>query len=171
MKTKLNQLNDFPADKFVEVCGPLFEHSPWVAERTARRRPFANCQDLHGALCQTVAAASPEEQLQLVRAHPDLVGRAAQLGQLTAASNSEQAAAGLGNLTPQEIQSFQKLNAAYWAKFEFPLVICARENKKDAILAAFPARLTSSRDEELATALAEIFKIARLRLLDAIEED
>lgn len=171
MATDLSELNAAPTERFVAVCGPLFEHSPWIAERTAARRPFASRDALHCALCETMRAATEAEQLALVRAHPDLVGRAALAGTLTKESTAEQRAAGLGGLSPDEVRRFQEFNAAYQAKFGFPFVICARENKKDAILAAFPVRLAASPAQELSTALTEIEKIARLRLYDAVTEN
>ena len=169
--TPLSQLNACDAARFVAVCGPFFEHSPWIAERAATQRPFADRKSLFQAFCSVVETASVGEQLALVRAHPDLVGRAALAGQLTGESTREQAAAGLGGLSPDEVRRFQEFNAAYQAKFGFPFVICARENKKDAILAAFPVRLQNTTDQELRTALVEVFKIARLRLLDAVAEE
>jgi len=169
-KTTLASLNAADHATFISVCGPLFEHSPWIAERTYPRRPFATLAALHAALIATVAAASESEQLQLLRAHPDLVGKLARAGQLTAASNTEQAAAGLAALDPQEVATFDRYNTAYQSRFGFPFIICARENKKDAILRAFPSRLSHSRDEEIAAALAEIAKIAKLRLHDAVFE-
>lgn len=171
MATDRSELNAAPTERFVAVCGPLFEHSPWIAERTAVRRPFASRDALHCALCETMQAATEAEQLTLVRAHPDLVGRAALAGTLTKESTAEQRAAGLGGLSPDEVRRFQEFNAAYQAKFGFPFVICARENKKDAILAAFPVRLAASPAQELSTALTEIEKIARLRLYDAVTEN
>ena len=171
MPIALSELNGCSPARFVAVCGSLFEHSPWIAERTAALRPFASLDALHRSLCATVRAATHDEQLALIRAHPDLVGRAALSGALTRESTGEQAAAGLGNLSVDEIRRFQDYNAAYHARFGFPFVICARENKKDAILAAFPIRLASSPEEESRTALTEIEKIARLRLLDAVSEE
>jgi 2-oxo-4-hydroxy-4-carboxy-5-ureidoimidazoline decarboxylase len=170
MGTKLSELNACQTRQFVAVCGPFFEHSPWIAERTAARRPFHSRDELHVALCATVNAASAEEQLALVRAHPDLVSRAAQRGDLTSESKHEQSAAGLGNLSAEEIRLFAEYNAAYRARFGFPFVICARENRKDAILIAFPTRLRNTHRQELDAALGEISKIARLRLLDAVYE-
>jgi len=113
--------------------------------------------------------APVEQQVALLQAHPDLVGRAAQAGTLTPESSREQAAAGLNRLTPEEITTFNRLNQAYWSRFGFPFVICARLNKKEAILKAFPVRLENSRQQEIKTALAEIEKIASLRLADLIE--
>ncbi len=171
MATDISELNAAPTERFVAVCGPLFEHSPWIAERTAARRPFASRDALHRALCETMRSATETEQLALVRAHPDLVGRAALAGTLTKESTAEQRAAGLGGLSTDEVRRFQEFNAAYQAKFGFPFVICARENKKDAILAAFPVRLAATPAQELSTALTEIEKIARLRLYDAVTEN
>lgn len=166
----LAELNQLDRAGFVAICGPLFEHSPWIAERTFVQAPFASREALHAALCATLGLATNEEKLGLVRAHPDLVGRLAREGALTRESTGEQAAAGLTALTADEVQQFDTHNAAYRAKFNFPFVICARENKKDAILAAFPVRLQNTPEQELATALLEIGKIARLRLWDAVQE-
>lgn len=170
MGMKLSDLNNCSVPGFVAVCGAAFEHSPWIAERTAARRPFRSRDELHSALCATVGAASADEQLALIRAHPDLVGRMARRANLTSESAREQSAAGLDDLTVEESRQLDEFNTAYRAKFGFPFVICARENKKHAILAAFPARLTNTPDREASTALAEIAKIARLRLFDAVEE-
>jgi len=123
-------------------------------------------EQLHSALCQTVRAASQQQKLALIRAHPDLVGRAALTGTLTRESKGEQARAGLNALSPEEITLFQKQNAAYHAKFGFPFVICARLNKKEAILTGLEKRLQNSPAQEMQTALEEIFKIAELRLRD-----
>ena len=164
----LSQLNLLSRDEFVRVVGPVFEHSPWIAEMTWAGRPFATIEELHRALCGTVRAAGEERQLGLIRAHPDLVGRAALAGTLTRESTVEQASAGLGKLSPEEIELFQKKNAAYKTRFGFPFVICARLNKKEAILEGFGRRLKNSGEAEVKTALEEIFKIAELRLKDLI---
>jgi allantoate deiminase len=166
----LADLNAGSRESFVAACGGFFEHSPWVAERVWAQRPFASVADLHEKMCAVVRSASTDEQLALIRAHPDLVGRLAREGRLTRESTAEQAAAGLAALTAGEVEAFERYNAAYRDRFGFPFVICARENKKDAILAAFPARLQNSREQEIATAFREIEKIARLRMDDAIDE-
>jgi 2-oxo-4-hydroxy-4-carboxy-5-ureidoimidazoline decarboxylase len=171
MPWTLAQLNASDPETFVTVCGPFYEHSPWVARRVAAARPFASRASLHEALQAAVLGATIEEQLQLIRAHPDLVGRAARAGRLTAASAGEQAAAGLGDLGPDEVAAFERYNAAYRERFGFPFVICARENRKEAILAAFPVRLAHSAAAERSAALAEIGRIAWLRLCDAVAED
>ena len=164
----LIQLNSCSRDEFVRTVGPVFEHSPWIAEETWARRPFASVEKLQVQLCQTVNAAGQEKQIAFIRAHPDLVGRAALAGTLTRESTGEQAGAGLSQLSPEEISLFQKQNTAYKNKFGFPFVICARLNKKEAILAGFETRLKNSREQEIKTALEEIFKIAELRLQDLI---
>jgi OHCU decarboxylase len=168
MSTPLSSLNGMSREQFVAVCGGLFEHSPWIADRTWPQRPFASVEALHAALVATVAAAPRAEQIALIAAHPDLVGRLAKEGRLTQESTAEQRAAGLSQLSPEESAAFDRYNIAYREKFGFPFVICARENKKEAILAAFPARLNHHREQEIAAALAEIAQIARLRLLDAV---
>lgn len=166
----LAQINSLSRDEFVRVVGPVFEHSPWIAEATWPKRPFATVEELHRALCQTVTDAGEEKQVALIRAHPDLVGRATLAGTLTRESSDEQASAGLNQLTPEEIELFQKNNASYKEKFGFPFVICARLNKKEAILNGFRVRLHNSRAEEIKTALEEIGKIAYLRLNDLVSD-
>jgi len=158
-------LNALDRKEFTATLAAVFEHSPWVPARTANKRPFADRADLHAALCETVMKASNDEKLALIRAHPDLVGRAA----LTPESKSEQASAGLGELSRDEIERFQEYNARYRERFGFPFVICARLNKKQAILDAFPVRLQNSREQEIEIALREIFKIAHLRLQNLVE--
>ena len=145
MSLTISQLNQFDQTEFARVVGPVFEHSPWIAEAAWLKRPFANPAQLHYALCETVQNSTEEKQLALIRAHPDLVGRAAIAGTLTRESSGEQAGAGLNRLSPEEIDLFQKQNDAYKNKFGFPFVICARLNKKDAILAGFERRLNHSR--------------------------
>jgi len=167
----LSHLNRLHAGGFVHTCGPFYEHSPWIAERAWAGRPFASLGDLHEKMSAVVREATAEEQVGLIRAHPDLVGRLAREGRLTPESTAEQAAAGLAALRAEEAAAFEGYNAAYRERFEFPFVICARENRKEAILAAFPRRLRNGRDAEVAAALAEIDKIAWLRLRDAIYED
>jgi len=166
MHATLDELNRLDRAEFTRRVGPVFEHSPWIADAVWSQRPFASREALHGALCAIVLAAGAEKQLALIHAHPDLVGRAALAGTLTRASAGEQADAGLDRLSPEEIAQFQTANAAYRKKFGFPFVICARLNKKEAMLAGFEHRLGNSRADEIATALGEIFKIAELRLRD-----
>ena len=153
-------------ETFVERYGSLFEHSPWVAEDAWANGPFADHEALAQGLEEAMYAAPRDRQLALIRAHPDLAGRAAVEGTLTASSQREQAAAGLDRLTPDEYETFTRTNAAYRERFGFPLVVCAREHTKDSILRTAAARLDHSPDEEIGIALGEIAKIARLRLSD-----
>jgi 2-oxo-4-hydroxy-4-carboxy-5-ureidoimidazoline decarboxylase len=170
MRHSMAELNALSAGDFVRVIGPVFEGSPWIARQTSGRRPFAGRDDLLAALCDTVRSAPDDKKLALIRAHPDLAGRAAPAGALTAESSGEQAAAGLNGLTPEEAALFRGQNEAYRRKFDFPFVICARLNKKEGILEGFARRLQNSRDQEIRAALEEIFKIAGLRLRDLIVE-
>ncbi len=164
----MDEVNLLSPEEFVRLIGPVFEHSPWVSENVLALRPFATMTDLHRALCDAVLLGGEDKQLDLIRAHPDLVGRAARQNNLTAESAREQASAGLEKLTIEEITLFQNLNAAYRKKFGFPFVICARLNKKEAIITGFQSRLENSIEAETKTALLEIFKIADLRLQELI---
>jgi OHCU decarboxylase len=112
-----------------------------------------------------------EQKIALIQSHPDLVGRAALAGTLTPASTNEQASAGLDRLSPAEIATFTRFNAEYRARYGFPFVICARENKKESILAGFEVRLQHTREEEIEVALAEVAKICALRLRDLIRSE
>ena len=166
--TTLDYLNACPVDAFVGEIGFAFEDSPWIARAAAEQRPFADRAALHAALVGIVERAGEAAQVALIRAHPDLAGRVAREGRLTAASASEQAGAGLGALSADEIARFDADNNAYRERFGFPFVICARENTKTSILAALARRRANARADEIATALAEIAKIARLRIEDAV---
>ncbi|HXI73378.1 MAG TPA: 2-oxo-4-hydroxy-4-carboxy-5-ureidoimidazoline decarboxylase [Verrucomicrobiae bacterium] len=169
-KITLATLNGLGQPDFTRIIGPVFEHSPWIAESTWPQRPFADLESLHRALCTTVENSGAPEQLALIGAHPDLVGRAALACTLTRESTGEQVSAGLNALSPDEIALFQKQNAAYQDRFGFPFIICVRLNKKAAILAGFERRLKNSRAQEIKTALEEIFKIAKLRLQDLMAD-
>ncbi|MCR6654348.1 MAG: 2-oxo-4-hydroxy-4-carboxy-5-ureidoimidazoline decarboxylase [Opitutus sp.] len=164
----LDSINALDRAGFMAKLGHLFEHSPWVAEETWSQRPFRDVEQLHAALCATMRAASRERQLALIVAHPDLAGRLAQQKKLTQESTREQAGAGLDALSDAELAEFQRINAEYRERFGFPFIICARLNAKDAILRAMQTRLPNSPEQEFATALAEIEKIAKLRLLDVV---
>lgn len=170
-RTALAAINAFDQDDFVALLGFVFENSPWIAAQAWYARPFRDRAQLHQALVAVVTATARDEQVALIRAHPDLAGKLARAGQLTRESAGEQAAAGLDSLTPEEVEAFTQQNAAYRAKFDFPFVICARLNQKDTILASFADRLHNSRDEEIRTALAEIAKIAALRLESVVADE
>ncbi len=142
----------------------LFEHSPWVEAR-ADARPSSG--DRHTDLMAVVATASDAERLALIRAHPELAGKAAIDGTLTQASAAEQASAGLDRLTAEEFARVHDLNARYRERFGFPFIICVRLTDKAGILAAMAARLANDRDTEIATAIDEIGRITKLRLEEA----
>lgn len=155
-------------DGFVERFGSLFEHSPWVVERAAGRGPFADEAAMEAAFADVIDEAGPEAQFALIRAHPELAGKATVDRTLTDASRAEQAAAGIDRLTAEEFATFHALNAAYRERFGFPFIICVRLTDKAGILTAMHARLDSDREAEVATALGEIGKIVHLRLREAL---
>lgn len=152
-----------PAD-FKQRFGGLYEHSPWVAESAATRRPFADFEHMLTAMNDVVDQAGEIMQLALLRAHPELAGKAAIDRTLTDASAEEQASAGLDRMTQPEFDRFQRLNAAYSARFDFPFIICVRLTDKAGILAAMEGRANHTREQEFKAALDEVSKIVRLRL-------
>jgi len=160
----LPDVNRMSAEEFRRALGGVFEHSPWIAERARAARPFASVAALHAAMTRVVRDATRDEQLALLRAHPDLAGRAARAGDLSAASLAEQSSAGLDRLSDEEHARFGRLNAGYREKFGFPFIIAVRKQDKKAILAAFERRLGNTVAEEIEAALAQVFDITRLRL-------
>ena len=153
-------------DEFLKRFGGIYEHSPWVAERV---QALLDGHDADAGLLATLMAdcvdnASVERQLELIRAHPDLAGKAQVAGELTADSSEEQSKAGLDQCTADEFEAFQSLNADYKEKFDFPFIMAVRESTRGEILEAFAARIDSDYNAEFETALQEIHKIARLRL-------
>ena len=157
--------------RFVERFGGVFEHSPWVADRAFDLElgpAHDSATGLHNALCRVFRSASAEERLGVLTAHPDLAGKLAQAKRLTADSSREQASAGLDALTDAERAEFQQMNTAYVARHGFPFIIAVRDNTKASILAAFQTRLAHDRATELATACAQVERIAALRLKDML---
>ena len=148
----------------MERFGGVFEASPWVAERAWASRPFGSLDALHAAMVEVVTRAPSEVRMGLIRAHPDLATRAA----LTPESEREQASAGLDSLSEEQFERIGWLTAAYRAHFGFPFIVCAREHTPDSIIDAAERRMESDPEEEVQTALTEIFKIARLRLGDLV---
>jgi 2-oxo-4-hydroxy-4-carboxy-5-ureidoimidazoline decarboxylase len=167
---KIPQLNAAAPEDFTKILAHIYEHSPWIPAAVAHQRPFKDLAALHETMVQTVSKSPIETQLDLIQSHPDLAGRLAQQGRLTPESTREQAAAGLAQADGQLIAQIQTLNADYRARFGFPFIICARLNRAEAILEAMQNRLANERAEEIAAALGEIYKIARLRLEDIIED-
>jgi len=151
---------------FVDRYGAVYEHSRWVAEQAeAMMGESRDTASVAEAMKQCVDNASTRKQLALIRAHPDLAGRAQVAGELTEESSLEQASAGLDQCTITEYERFQFLNGAYKEKFSFPFVMAVRDSSREEILAAFEQRLANDYDIEFGTALAEIHKIAHLRLV------
>lgn len=154
-------------DAFVDRFGGVFEHSSWVAETTFDAGLPADADSaagLHAAMCRAFRAAPPERQMEVILAHPDLAGRLALAGGLTADSTAEQKSAGLDGCTPAELARFTELNGAYKARFAMPFIMAVKGSSKAQILAAFETRLAHSPDVERQAALQQIERIARLRL-------
>jgi 2-oxo-4-hydroxy-4-carboxy-5-ureidoimidazoline decarboxylase len=168
-KLTLEHLNKAGAQEFVASLGEIFEHSPWVAERVAAKRPFENVRALLEAMTSAVKSASKDEKAALLRAHPDLAGKAARAGKLTKDSTAEQASAGLDQLSEREFESFQGFNTNYQTKFGIPFIVCVRRHTKDSILKQFERRIFNSAEQEFENALEEVFRIAALRLDQKIE--
>ena len=156
---------------FIARYAGVYEHSPWVAEQVAQLAADTDdVAQIAALMADCVDNASVEQQLELIRAHPDLAGRAQLAGELTADSTDEQSSAGLDQCSAEEFDRFQSLNGDYWNKFGFPFVMAVRDSDRAAIINAFAARLENDYDLEFETALTEIHKIARLRL-GAMETD
>ena len=156
---------------FLGRFGHVFEHSPWIPETVfdAGLTPAADtAEGLHAALVAVLRAAPHERKLALLNAHPDLAGKLAMRGGLTADSTSEQASAGLDRCTPEEFRRFTELNDAYKAKFGFPFILAVKGRSRAEILEAFERRIHNTPEEEFATALAQVERIALLRLKDVL---
>jgi OHCU decarboxylase len=164
MTMTASRLNDLDHAAFRALAGPVFEHSPWVAERAWASRPFDGVDGLHRAMMAVIARATPDEQFALLRAHPDLAGKAARAGTMTADSTREQAGAGLDRMSDADYARFERLNTAYRDKFGFPFIIAVRRHTRDSILAAYEVRLQNDRETEMKAALAEVGLITRFRL-------
>jgi 2-oxo-4-hydroxy-4-carboxy-5-ureidoimidazoline decarboxylase len=166
----LAALNALDAEAFAALLGGVFEHSPWIARAAYSARPFGSIAELHAAMLRVVTAAGVDRQLRLLQAHPAL----AQAGpaKLTAASAAEQAGFGLDRLAADETAVFEALNRAYRARFGFPFIVAVRgQRDRDAILAALQLRVRNPEEQERATALAEVAKIARFRLHDLVSDN
>lgn len=169
MTVTLDSLNALSHDEFVATLGSIFEHAPWVADGAAAKRPFATVADLHRAMLDVVEAASVEAQTLFLRGHPDLAGKAAREGALTADSTAEQAGAGLDRLSETQYARFHRLNTAYTERFGIPFIVCVRRHTRGSILRQFERRLDNDAAAERAAALREIGLITRLRLDGAVD--
>ena len=165
----LADLNRLDQAQFVAALAGIYEHSPWVPERAWSRRPFVDINDLHAALAAVVAAAEKDEQLALIRAHPELAGKAMTDGSLTADSTAEQSRAGLMHCSPAELARLRELNARYNANFGFPFILAVKGYDRAGVIAEFARRVDNDAAEEFAENLRQIDKIARLRLDPVID--
>ena len=166
----LERLNRISAPDFIAALGSIFEHSPWVAQRVAALRPFKSGIALHQAMCAAVMQAGEELQLALIRAHPELAGRAALRGDLTSASTGEQQGAGLAACTASQLTRLQSLNSQYTGRFGFPFVLAVKGHTPDSVIANLAERMSHDASEERSVALREICRIARFRLADLVDE-
>ncbi len=160
----LAELNALDRTAFVAALGGVFEHSPWVAEAAYAKRPFASATSLHAAMVAIVDAAGEQRQLTLLRAHPELAGKAAVRRELTASSATEQSGAGLDACSPDEFARLQALNERYNAKFGFPFILAVKGYDRAGILHEFARRSEHDRATEFAACLVQVAKIARFRL-------
>ena len=163
-QVSLDALNSADRKTFMAAIGEVMELAPWVAEETFARRPFASIAALYQAMTDAVRNAPTERRQALIDGHPDLAGKAAREGKLTANSTAEQAAAGLDRLSEQEFADFHRLNDAYRKKFAMPFIVCVRRHGKQSILREFARRLNNDAAAEQKSALDEIFRIAALQL-------
>lgn len=168
MATTLATVNGLGPADFVALFGDVAEHSPWVAEVAAVTRPWADREAMISAFVTAISSASHDAQIALIRAHPDLAGRAARAGAMADESKREQAGAGLDTLTDAEFERFTRLNDTYRAKFGFPFILAVKGATKTTILDAFEARLPNEPAVESAEAIHQIARIVRFRLEDRV---
>ena len=168
-RMSMEPVNALDAEAFTNRFGDVAENSPWVAEGAFEARPFADREALIAAFAAVVRTAPRDAQIALLRAHPDLAGRAAVAGDIAEESRREQAGAGLDRLTAEEFVRFQDLNARYRERFGFPFIYAVKGATKEAILAAFEARIDNDVEVEHATALANVERIFRFRIEDRVE--
>jgi 2-oxo-4-hydroxy-4-carboxy-5-ureidoimidazoline decarboxylase len=160
----LESLNASDAASFIAALGDIYEHAPWVAQAVHGARPFGTLAALHDAMMSAVHSAPPDQQMALIKGHPDLAGKAARAGTMTNESKAEQASVGLDRLSDAEFAQFHRLNSAYRQKFGIPFIVCVRRHSRDSILQQFERRVQNSVMAETEAALGEIFRIAALRL-------
>jgi OHCU decarboxylase len=170
LRTTLAEVNALDRAEFTALLGGIYEHSPWVAHRCWPLRPFPSVAGLQAALAQVLDEASADEQLAVMRAHPQLSGKAAVRRDLTADSQQEQAGAGLDHCTAEEFAQLQSGNQDYEARFGFPFIIAVKGLGRQDIIAALHRRLGSRPNQEFAHALAQIHRIAAFRLADKIAD-
>jgi 2-oxo-4-hydroxy-4-carboxy-5-ureidoimidazoline decarboxylase len=167
----LSELNVCDKDDFVAALANIFEYSPWIAEQASSARPFAGAKQLFEAMKAAVARAPSDLRLGLIKAHPDLADKTQRAAGLTAESSAEQNSVGLDRLSDAEYEAFERVNNAYRAKFGFPYIVCVRRHSKDSILRDFERRLPNNTKTEIATSIAEICRIAALRVDQLVASD
>ena len=170
MPLTLEQLNAASTEQAAHMLDGLYEHSPWIAEAALAQRPFQSLAQLKHAMVRVLAQAPVDAQLALIRAHPELAGKAAIRGELTADSAREQAGAGLNACTPAEFAELQALNLAYRQRFGWPFIIAVTGLSRTDILAAMRQRLARAPEDEFAEALSQIVRIANIRLNALLDE-
>ena len=168
MLLSIDDLNRMTVSEFTARFGDVAEHSPWVAERAAGARPFADWDAVAQAFAAALRGAARDEQVAVLRAHPDLAGRAAVAGDLSEDSRKEQAGAGLDRLTPEEFERFTALNAAYKERFGIPFIFAVKGATKGMILAAFEERVANGPEAELKNAIDNVCRIMRFRIEDRV---
>jgi 2-oxo-4-hydroxy-4-carboxy-5-ureidoimidazoline decarboxylase len=164
-------INGMDRGAFVEKFGGIFEHSPWVAEQAWDKKPFADLDQMHAAMVGVARFAPAPQQLALLQSHPDLAGKEAQAGAMTASSVTEQASAGLNALSKDEMTQISDLNAAYKKKFGFPFIIAVRMHTKEGIFFEFRRRLQNDTATEYANDLQNVYAITRLRLVKLLQSN
>ncbi|KZM49721.1 OHCU decarboxylase [Labrenzia sp. OB1] len=167
----IDRINNMDLKDFVAAFGDVAEHSPWVAEDAFRKAPFADREAVIAAFETAMNAAPADRKIALVRAHPDLAGKAALAGEVAEDSRREQAGAGLNTLSREEFERFTQLNTRYKTRFGFPFIFAVKGANKHMILAAFEDRVSNSSEDELQTALTQVARISRFRLEDRISKD
>ena len=168
-RLSLDELNSVAESAFIGAFADVVEHAPWVAQLVVGKRPFSTMAALNDAMSAAVLNLPSDKKLDLIRAHPDLAGKAARAGALTAHSTAEQSSAALDRLSDQEFETFHRFNEAYLGRFGFPFVICVRRHTKGSILSQFERRLRNPQPDEMDTAIAEICRIAALRLDERVD--
>ena len=161
-------LRDMNRETFLAAFAGVVDDSPWVAEAAWEDAPFASLDELHAAMAGVIASAGRDRKLALLRAHPELAGKAAADGRVTKESRREQSGAGLAGLTAGEHARFRDLNRAYRERFGFPFIVAVRNLAKDEILRSLAERLGNAPEAEFERCLSEVAEIVRLRLADRI---
>jgi 2-oxo-4-hydroxy-4-carboxy-5-ureidoimidazoline decarboxylase len=165
-KTSFNEVNQMDQKSFEQLLEGIYEHSPWIVQRAYALKPFKDIDDLATRMQNIVLNASTEEQLNLIRAHPELAGKAAIKKELTVDSNREQSGAGLDQCSPEEFEKLSYLNTAYNRKFGFPFILAVKGHNRLSIIEAFSERLNNPYDVEFRECIYQIGLIAKFRLIN-----